>query len=185
MSKIQVIPKHILNQLPKCMDEEWMAFATENMWWASMNIGSLQKFTEVFSAGTPEEHALFFALHKKLLSFGGCETCFPEIDEDVKRILERGYLRNGTSKLMRGQPCRCHSNVCNLWEQNHAEHDVRICTGYALSDDGMWRSHTWMLHVYDTATQRREQVIETTEKRIAYFGFEMTDAEAEVFCYAN
>lgn len=167
------------------MGEEWKQFATENLWWGTMNIESLDKFTSKFHAGTPEEHAQFLALHKKLLSYGGLETCLPDIEPDIQRILSRGYLRNGTSLMMPGEPSHCHSNVCNLWAQNRADNDVRICTGYALSEDGLWRCHSWLLHTYDTATQHRERVVETTEKRLAYFGYEMSEAEARQFCYEN
>lgn len=185
MSKIKSIPAHILKQLPSSMGEDWYQYAAENLWWGTMNIESLDKFTSKFHVGTPEEHAQFLALHKKLLSHGGLETCFPACEPDAQRILDRGYLRNGTALMMPGEPSHCHSNVCNLWEQNRAGLDVHICTGYALSKDGLWRCHSWLLHAYNTATQHRVRVVETTEKRIAYFGFEMTDAEAEKFCDEN
>lgn len=185
MPKVKSIPSHMLQRVCPSMGHEWTQHARENLWWASMNIESAHKFTRKFCIGPLEDHARFLALHRKLLSYGGLETCFPTNEPDILRILERGYLRSGTSLMMTGEPSHCHSNVCNLWEQNRPDRDVRICTGYALSEDGLWRCHSWLLHVYNTATQHRERVIETTAKRIAYFGFEMTDAEAERFCSEN
>jgi hypothetical protein len=42
--------------------------------------------------------------------------------------------------------------------------DLQACTGYALSKDGIWRSHSWC---FDRKTYR---VVETTKKRVAYHG---------------
>lgn len=39
----------------------------------------------------------------------------------------------------------------------------------ALSDDGMWRQHSWL--VWHKA--RSNQIVETTVKRIVYYGFVM------------
>ena len=100
-------------------------------------------------------------------------------------ILGRAYYRKGTSKMMVGRANKCHSNSANLWENNRHDHDVRICTGYALSKDGLWRQHTWLVHYYKTATQNRVRVIETTCKRVAYYGVELTEEEAEEFSRNN
>ena len=54
-------------------------------------------------------------------------------------------------------------------------------TGYALSDDGMWRQHSWC--ICDAGEEYIEDsiIIETTEKRLAYFGFIMDEEESEEF----
>jgi hypothetical protein len=54
---------------------------------------------------------------------------------------------------------------------------MKITTGWALSDDGLWRQHSWIL--------RGKTVIETTETRVRYFGVTLTDAEAEQFWNDN
>lgn len=169
---------------PFIQDPEWKGWLKENSWWYHEYMDSLEVCRAFHGRISEQEYQDFKRLHDILLSIGGYETCFPAIEEDMTKILERGYYRKGTSKLMRGQPSQCHANACNLWEQNQ-DKDVVICTGYALSQDGMWRQHSWLLHRYQTKTQHREQVIETTVKRVAYFGFEMTREEAIEFCNCN
>ena len=144
-------------------------------------------FIEPFTSEQDEKETIerFRPLHDLLLSIGGYQTVFPVIEEDMKAIMERGYYRKGTSKMMKGSPGQCHTNTCELYKENRRDKDVRICTGYALSEDGLWRQHSWLLHTYKTNTQTRTRVIETTAKRVAYFGFEMTPEEADEFCYHN
>jgi hypothetical protein len=60
---------------------------------------------------------------------------------------------------------------------NHGTYGVM--TGYALSPDGMWRQHSW---VYD---KQRDVIIETTVKRVGYFGVLLNDLEALTFCTRN
>lgn len=130
-------------------------------------------------------HAKLYALHRILLEIGGSETCLADIEEDIDKLLERGRYYPGRSKMMVGRPSQCHANSANLWLANHKARDIRICTGYALSGDGMWRQHTWLVDRYQTATQQRTRIIETTTKRVAYFGFELTDDEAAEFVEDN
>lgn len=158
-------------------------------WWSRGGLESGNSEYE-FLAGAHHnrghaEYEDFQRLHAILLAIGGEETCFPCMEEDMKAILERSYYHNGTSKMMKGRPSQCHGNVCELWQLNHDALDVRICTGYALSSDGLWRQHSWLVHNYSTKTQQRMRIIETTEKRVAYYGFELTTEEAEKFCYFN
>jgi hypothetical protein len=115
-------------------------------------------------------------LKKKLLAIGGWAVCAPVIEPDKEKILERGRKFPGRSKMMRGEPCRCHSNSAACWEENREL--CRICTGYALSKDGVWRQHSW---VYTSDGI----VVETTEKRVQYFGFIMNEDECEDFCLNN
>jgi len=115
-------------------------------------------------------------LKKTLLAIGGWGVCVPKIEEDLQRILKRGRRFPGRSKSMRGEQSRCHSNSAACWSAN--EDNCSICTGYALSKDGMWRQHSWV-YTNDGA------VVETTEKRIAYFGFVMDNEECELFHFQN
>lgn len=158
---------------------EWLTECSARMWWASPNFSGSDQ-------SEPEKTGEFRLLHDLLLSIGGVETVFPDIEEDMDSILNRGRFYRGTSKLMRGKDCACHQNTCYLWEANRADHDVSIATGYALSPDGFWRQHSWLVHRYQTPSgQHRTRIVETTVKRLAYFGFEMSDDEAQNFCYDN
>lgn len=53
-----------------------------------------------------------------------------------------------------------------------------IMTGYALSDDGIWRAHSWGVDLTTGDT------IETTDARWLYFGFRLSPDEAERFSTA-
>ena len=113
-------------------------------------------------------------LKKLLLDIGGWSVCIPHVESDFSKLITRGRRFPGKSKTMRGHDCQCHSNVANLYENNE---DFQICTGYALTRDGMWRQHSWGLF--------HNTVIETTVKRISYFGFILTEDEAGQFCFWN
>jgi len=152
------------------LDKEWQDSINKDKWWASGYTGS--------EKGREKETELI----KKILTFGGHEVCMAYIEEDVEHILSRGQLWYGDkSRLMKGEPSHCHSNTCNLWEQNYKTHEVAIATGYALSKDGMWRQHSWLMR----RGYRSVEVVETTKKRVAYFGYVMTRDEALSFCGDN
>ena len=53
----------------------------------------------------------------------------------------------------------CHANVDRLRENNEIENDF---IGYALSEDGLWRYHSW--------GTLKEKIAETTERRLVYIG---------------
>lgn len=115
-------------------------------------------------------------LKKTLLAIGGWGACIPHIESDLLQILQRGRRFPGRSKSMKGEPCRCHSNSAACWDENR---DLcKICTGYALSKDGVWRQHSWCY-------TNNGVVVETTEKRVQYFGYVMTEEECEEFLGSN
>lgn len=115
-------------------------------------------------------------LKEKLLDIGGWAAVIPVVEEDLKKLMTRGRKFPGRSRTMRGEPCRCHSNSAFCWDENREL--CRICTGYALSRDGVWRQHSWVLTNQGT-------IIETTEKRIQYYGYIMTHEECELFLLDN
>lgn len=117
-----------------------------------------------------------------LLSFGGTSVCLPKdgVEEDLDNILLFGQLWFGKNiRKMEGEQCRCHRNSSLLWDANRS--NTRICTGYALSEDGIWRQHSWVIHLKSASNQ----IVETTVKRVAYFGFCMNQAQCEEFLYNN
>ena len=114
----------------------------------------------------------FLPLKRKLLGIGGWSVCTIHGEPDLEKILARGRRFPGKSRTMRGEPCQCHRNSALCWDENR---DLcTICTGYALTRDCMWRQHSWIL-THDGTT------VETTVKRIQYFGFPMTPDECEDF----
>ena len=65
----------------------------------------------------------------------------------------------------------CHANAARLWRASEIE---SIGTGYALSDDGLWREHSW-------GWRQGDVLVETTERRRAYFGVKLDGDGAEWF----
>lgn len=119
----------------------------------------------------------YAALYETLLSHGGTVvTAQPE--EDLDEILSRGYAKSGRGAGVRkGETSQCHRNAALLWDGNRDR--AVIVVGWALSDDGIWRQHSW---VKDTAEDR---IYETTVARKLYFGFDLTPEEAQTFLFDN
>ena len=115
-----------------------------------------------------------------LVAFGGERAHVALKDKDLNAIITRGILIKGRNvRMIKGEPCSCHSNVAELW--NCKRDRILMMTGYGLSKDGMWRQHSWALDVQP----RSAVIVETTVKRIAYFGFVMTEAESVKFYKLN
>lgn len=115
-------------------------------------------------------------LKAKILAFGGQLVC-PPLDPEphVEELIERLVEYDANSAIfMEGAPNRCHSNAAQLWGYRKATH---IGTGYALSEDGIWRQHSWALE--------DGRVIETTAMRDAYVGYALNDGESVQFVASN
>ena len=144
--------------------------APVDMWWSNRD--------KPDPANEKEAAAMqkMFVLGDKLLSFGGKYTCLPLYEEDYEKIMSRGQFFYGKgAHFSKGEDCHCHSNSAYLWDANRGR--CRIATGYALSADGIWRQHTWVVQPLTT----KYRVWETTVKRIGYYGVVLTDDECEVF----
>lgn len=127
------------------------------------------------------EHRMLKALEERLLSFGGNNVMFEVLDGDTPRILERGqFWYNDKVSWMPHRASQCHKNSCDLWVAN--KDHTTIATGYALSNDGLWRCHSWVIKF----NAKSARVVETTPcKRSAYFGYAMMPDECERFDAAN
>lgn len=133
----------------------------------------LKPIMDTFAQGHPDHVELF----DTLLSKGGYAVA-PQVDPDLTKIIDRGYLQDGRgTKLMRGRPISCHANSALLWAENR-DHSV-IVTGWAMSDDGVWRQHSWVKHL------GTGKIYETTQKRVLYYGFDLMPDEAELFYEEN
>jgi len=115
-------------------------------------------------------------LRRRLLRLGGLEVCAPESDPALDEILARGVVfdANG-AKRIRGRDSHCYENVSRLWLK-HPDR-FQIAFGWALSADGLWRSHAWALE--------GERVVETTVPRVLYFRVRITAERAARFAKAN
>ena len=160
------------------IDAEWQEWI-DKQWWTTKYKTADDIKPDTFP-WAPGRTAEMFKLRDLLLSFGGSQVCMPGYDEDAARIIDRGQLWYGDRiHMMRGRPSQCHRNSSYCWEVNQDK--TVLCTGYALSEDGMWRCHSWLVEL----RPRRNRIVETTEPRIAYFGFGMTTEEAWDFYYDN
>lgn len=148
------------------VDPEWKEWLKQK-WWATNYTGEIQPHLKPL-----------LRLINLLLQFGGEEVCMPAKEPDLYKILARGQLWYGNRiDFVEGLPCECHRNVSYLWVENKAF--LLIATGYALSDDGMWRQHSWAINPIT------KKVIETTKDRLLYFGYVLDLEESERFFYEN
>jgi hypothetical protein len=121
-----------------------------------------------------KDHPELAGLQKKLLSMGGDFVVLINAP-DLDGILARGIAFDAYEvKLRKMEASHCHSNVAGLWNLSRG---MRIATGWALSDDGLWRQHSWAV--------KGKTVIETTETRVKYFGYILTEVEAAEFWWNN
>ena len=91
--------------------------------------------------------------------------------EDVTPLLERGQIwipEPHEIDYLEGEPTRCHDNVCEFWRDEPDRYV--LATGYGLSDDGLWRPHSWLVEPQNDGPPR---IVETTVGRLAYFGYVM------------
>ena len=132
----------------------------------------------MLTAPTAAQDPAFAALEQRLLALGGTRVVYVGPDPDLPHILTRGHTFPGKATMQVGIPCRCHQNAAELWAADSAR--MAIATGYALSPDGLWRQHSWVI-----LCDKPNRAIETTIARTLYFGFILTPTEAEAFYWNN
>lgn len=114
-------------------------------------------------------------LYDRLLSIHGFAVALSD-EPDIEKLLSRGIVLDGRqAKMVAGKPIQCHTNAALLWKQD-PERTV-LMTGWAMSEDGVWRQHSW--------ARKGKVILETTNPRLIYFGFEMTPEESVEFCRYN
>jgi len=139
---------------------------------------SVDEMLRAAFAGDPK----YTQLENTLLTIGGKRMVWmlePHLDE----LLSRGKL---FPKLVRyadrygGQMNACHQTAARMYE-GMAEY-YQIATGYALSNDGLWRQHSWVC----CRPPSRGGLYEPTPiKRERYYGFLLSDDEASEFVQSN
>ena len=116
-------------------------------------------------------------LKELLLRMGGeFLVAPPKPDQDVPMLLEPGFLMSGPIRLNVMESSSCHQNVASVWTRKEFG-IVGIATGYALSDDGLWRQHSWGV--------LRDGVLETTQETLKYFGIVFRGKRADFFAESN
>jgi hypothetical protein len=102
-------------------------------------------------------------LKNKLLAVGGQAVVIAgSTPEGCIELVAKGEFTSGEkTKMWKMADRRCHQNVeyiITRWPH------FKGFTGFALSEDGVWRFHSW---AFDPRT---DCIRETTEPRLMYFG---------------
>jgi hypothetical protein len=98
---------------------------------------------------------------------------FHESPGFCKALVKFGEVtHNDNLELFIGEDRECHTNSAVLWSQNREIYC--LVTGFALSDDGVWRRHSWV-------KTNDGKLIETTIRREKYFGLTLKTELAESF----
>jgi hypothetical protein len=167
--------KRLCRSLPNApSDDAWMHLTNEQ------NKGALFLHPQQERAIKDTVPVPLFPLEQKLLEYGGIRLVYRD-EPDLQLLLERGEIFDEQADLVGGETGQCHLTVARLWrEQKEA---FMIGTGYALSADGLWRQHSWLFRRQPAPGENR--LVETTLKRVKYFGIMLTEAEAERFSQNN
>jgi hypothetical protein len=113
---------------------------------------------------------------RRLLAYGGDLVVPPkQPDEDLDELLTRGQPHTSAARAVPGDHNACHANAAILWVDGTV---ASIGTGYALSDDGLWRQHSWGI---DTDGS----LVETTVDRTRYVGLTLSGVAALRFAVSN
>lgn len=116
-----------------------------------------------YTADSIYKYAKAEPLKEKLFEIGGEGVVILSGTKEVSKLVKHGVLFDGTdARLWKLKVRGCHENTD--WIVEKYPHFFGY-TGYALSLDGVWRYHSF---AFDTD---RNQILETTEKRLAYFAY--------------
>lgn len=147
--------------------------------------------TEDHDAGTDERQAAMFearlaeqdkahpgyrevweGFQRCVLRHGGRRVVPPFKPDPLIGLLtvEARVIDGASVEVSNGDPSDCHRNAVGLWRTGECD---AIGTGYALSTDGLWRQHSWGV--------REGEPVETTVRRLKYFGIVMSDEKARWF----
>lgn len=181
--KHQIPKRKVLPDLLPITNPKWYRELRAKNWWNKAFLREID--TTGLSESLFNKIEIYNKLNEIMIEIGGSETCIPGWDEDFIKLLERGYYRKGKSKRIKEYSSDCHSNVVRIYNERAEEDDIIICTGFALSKDFIWRKHPWILQKYMTRSGLKTRILETTEKKVAYFGFELTSEEISEFAERN
>jgi hypothetical protein len=134
-----------------------------------------KRFFEQRTKQALKEKAHLKPLLKKLLSLSGKAVVLwngsTTVNSIAHLLAEGRVFSNRGLKVVDGEQSHCHDNVWALWKTK--PDDYLVVTGYGLSQDSIWRPHSWCV---DRTTGK---IIETTDLRTKYFGVEFSKSEFE------
>lgn len=107
----------------------------------------------------------FETLKNILLTAGGVAVIFLNTVDHYDKLVNNGVFKMGGLGIkVSGVPSHCHDNVEELVKKKKY---LRHCYGFALSEDGVWREHSWAIKDDET------YILETTELRKMYYGIRL------------
>ncbi len=140
-------------------------------WIASLSEFSDSRHGKIIKYVKPEVRKL--CVH--LLSIGGNKVAIPINDASgfFEALIEIGLVTTFKKlQIKKGVDGECHSNSAVLWSQNKKKYT--LITGFSLSDDHIWRRHSWLITVTGN-------LIETTIPREVYYGIPLSEEGAAMF----
>lgn len=156
----------------KPMDEEWKQRIAEKKWWANANRDKV-----------PTNKIPIRKFMDKLLEFGGEEVCISSWDMfDDLCVIDGQFWFGKDFNQAYNKDFRCHTTTVDLWEI--LKSNRVICNGFALTDDGVWRQHTWIIHLDIDDTHEniiKREFIEPHSPKIAYYGICMNSMLSESY----
>lgn len=122
-----------------------------------------------------EKQPELVTIRNELLQHGG-DAVVPTFEPHSDKLVNSGRIIDPLDIIYdEMQMSRCHQNASILYTNRS---DVtEIGCGWALSDDGLWRQHSW--------TMRGDEIFETTKPRTKYYGVLLSGDAAENFCTKN
>ena len=111
------------------------------------------------------EHLLSIGSERVVIPYEELGLCEALVDTGEVASYKKLKIKNGEER-------ECHSNSASLWLTNKTKY--KIATGYGLSDDDIWRRHSWIMTTGDN-------LIETTIAREIYFGIILNKRTARAF----
>ncbi len=110
----------------------------------------------------------WYDMERTMVAYGGVAAVPPlSVETDIHTLVNEGTFDASKPIMRKGKPIQCHANTANLWTDGKID---EIRTGYALSDDGLWRQHSW--------GRKDGKTVETTEPRLVYFGYTVDDPDS-------
>ena len=107
-----------------------------------------------------------------ILNYGGHAVLLDTLDPDTSMVLRSAQYQSGIAVvLIPGEESKCHHNaIREYWGDRE---NTVLFTGYAADETGVWVRHSWI--------ERNDALLETTSRRLAYYGVRLTSAQAELF----
>lgn len=107
-------------------------------------------------------------IKKDLLRSGGDFLLRPKSEPHLDKLLKGGRERKSKEiRTLDGDDGLCHQISIREWQRGRGD----LITGYALSEDGGWRQHSWL--------EANGVILEPTRRaRKCYWGVRLSDNDA-------